>query len=234
MALIVAVAGLGASLTSALLLHAGVSGMATRYFVAAVAGYVAFIGLIRVWLAYQRREWSLELDIDLPTGQGSGGSGSPASGWGPAPVRGGGGAFGGGGASGSFEPPSSGVDAANVAGDSSSSVLDSAASADVDDAWPIVLVVAIVAAGVVALGFVVYTSPLLFAEVLLDAAVAGAVYRRARRREKKHWTRGVLRRTWLPATAICVLAALLGAALHLVEPEARTLGEVLEASNAGQ
>jgi hypothetical protein len=232
MALIVAVAGLGAFLTSALLLYAGVTDMAIRYFIAAIAGYATFIGLVSVWLAYQRRQWSLHDGVGEPGWDGpSDPIGSPACGSRDPTSLGEGDAFGGGGASGSFEPWS-GTDTVRNAGDSS---LDLDASpADVDDAGLIVMAIAVVTAGVLALGFVVYMSPLLFAEALLDAAVVGAVYRRARQREKMHWTRGVLRRTWLPAAGIALCAALLGFALHAVKPEARSLGDVLASAEGGR
>jgi hypothetical protein len=65
--------------------------------------------------------------------------------------------------------------------------------------------------------------------VLLDAAVAGAVYRRARRRSRAHWLRGVVRRTWLPALALCAFVAAGGFAVQQVMPEARSLGDVIRA-----
>lgn len=104
------------------------------------------------------------------------------------------------------------------------------AVSDADGAGPVVLAIAALLSGVVALGFVVHASPILFAEVLLDAAVVSAVYRRARARSREHWSRGVLRRTWLPAIALSVSVALGGLALQLIEPGARSLGAVFRGS----
>lgn len=228
MMLIVSLAGLGAFLCSVALLHSGLGSMAWRYLVAATFGYLLFLVLIRSWLAYQRRYWSL--DSDVPTDvELNGESGS---------FSGEDGSFGGGGASGSFGPSggssiphSDSLDIVPSPGFApSAGFLDSVP--DVDEAWPvarIALGLGALLAGLVALGFVVYASPVLFAEVLLDAAVVGAVYRRARRRSRGHWLGGVLRRTWLPAAGLCVLVALTGFVLQSAAPEARSLGAVFRA-----
>ncbi len=163
-----------------------------RYALAVVGGYLSFLSFVRVWIAYQTRNWAFGrakpepsekrgLDGDLPDALDMVGKldvpdlsvlnelGNLGSAAGNA-FSGGGGGFGGGGASGSFD-----VDLGS--GDSSSSgALDAVSGSD--DALPIVIAVIALLGGVVALGFVVYSSPVLFAEVLLDVAVLGAVYKR--------------------------------------------------------
>lgn len=222
MLLLVSLSGLAGFLVSVSLLHAGLSSMAIRYFVAAIGGYLFFLLLVRLWLAHQRGQWSPHGDVSLEVG-GEAGPNGPG-------FFGEGGEFGGGGASGSYsnalpsgvEPPAS-LEAA-----SAPSLLKVAP--DVDDAAVILLAIAALSAGIVALGIVVYASPILFAEVLLDAAVVSAVYRRARRRSRGHWLHGVMRRTWLPAAVLCISVAIGGFALQLVEPEATSLGGVLSQS----
>jgi hypothetical protein len=235
MTVIVAIAGICAFLGSAALLASGLSSMAIRYFLAAGVGYLAFLTLIRAWIAFQRRRWEdldADLLVDLPLRGAQGGA--PA----PEPFASGGGSFGGGGAgrsfdasdrsAGPYEPPAlEGPEPGSPAAASSSIDLP-----DVDDAWPLVLAAAFVVAGLAALGLVVYASPILFAEVLLDAAVAGAVYRRARRRSRAHWLAGVLRRTWLPAVALCAFVAGTGLAVQAWMPEARSLGDAVRAVSA--
>jgi hypothetical protein len=93
--------------------------------------------------------------------------------------------------------------------------------------WPIALGVTLLIVGVLALVSVVYASPVLFAEVLLDAALAGAVNRRTRRRARAHWLRGVVRRTWIPAAVLCGLVSFGAFLLQSAVPEARTLGDAL-------
>ena len=230
MSLIVILAGIGAFLCSAGLLASGVSSMAARYFVATAIGYMVFLLLIRVWLAYQRRRWSIDLDVPLDAVP-DGDLGTPS-------FSGGGGSFGGGGAGRSFDSAGAPVmpRRISIADARSSSSMDAGSSIDLvpdlDEAWPFALGVILLLAGVVALAFVIYASPVLFAEVLLDAAVVGAVYRRARRRSRAHWLQGVVRRIWLPATALCVFVALAGLALQASEPGVRSLGDVIETRSA--
>ena len=220
MVLLLALAGLGAFFCSTALLYAGVSSMPLRYALAAVVGYLLFLALGRVWLSWQWRRW---LDLELPalgSGGGSGGGSELPS------FSGEGGSFAGGGASGSFGSPAPAASSSSF-GDLVPDGLDAP-----DEALPIALVVLAALAlvfGLLALGLVVYASPVLFAEALLDAAVVGALYRSARRRSRGHWLEGVLRRTWAPAAALCVFVALAGLALQIAAPGAHSLGAVVDA-----
>jgi hypothetical protein len=90
------------------------------------------------------------------------------------------------------------------------------------------------AGGLFALGFVVYSSPILLAEVLLDVAVVGALYRKNQRHERGHWAAGVLGRTYKPALVLAVFAAIFGLAMQSLAPEQHTLGAVLEAHDAAK
>lgn len=103
------------------------------------------------------------------------------------------------------------------------------------DGEGIVIVVAVVALlGLVALGFVVYSSPILLAEVLLDVAVVGALYRKNQRHERGHWAAGVLGRTYKPTLVLAVFAAIFGFATQGLAPGQHTLGAVLEAYDAAK
>jgi hypothetical protein len=213
MSLLVALAGLGAFLCSVALLHGGLASMATRYFVSAAIGYLLFLGLIRLWIAYQRGTLSLDFpDLsELPVG------GRPSA----PPFSGGGGRFGGGGASQSLGGGHRSIGSVHH---SAGSILDG-----LDELGLFVLGIAALLAGLIAVGLVVYASPVLFAEVLLDAAVASAVYRSALRHERSHWLKGVFRRTWLSAAALCLFVAAGGFLLQASAPEARSLGAVVRA-----
>jgi hypothetical protein len=230
MMLLLALAGFGAFVSSLAMLHGGITSMPARYFIAAALGYLIFLALVRAWLAYQRRRWVIDLadlPVDVPLG------GGPDA---PPLFTGQGGSFGGGGASGHFSL----VDAPGAAPITPPAELPRASSAlldgipDADDAWPIVVVVFVALGALVALAFVVWASPALFAEVLLDAAVVGAVYRRVRQRPRGHWLRGVLRRTWLPATALCALVSVAGCALEVAAPGAHSVRAVAAARNTGR
>ena len=223
--IIVSVAGGCAFLFSVLTLSAGLTSMAARYGLAALAGYLTFVLLIRAWIALKRG--SLDLDLDVPD---LGGSSRRAP---EAPRLFSGGGSGGGGSSSVWEgtaveataPP---VPVAPRAALSSSrggsSVFD---SFDLDKLWLVILAAALAAASLVAVVFVVYSAPLLLAEVALDAGVMSTVYHRLRRQDLGHWTGAVLRRTWLPALVVVSFMAGAGYLLQLAVPEARSIGGVL-------
>jgi hypothetical protein len=216
MAVVVALAGAAGFLASFCLLSVGLRAMAIRYSLATVVGYGAFLLLIRAWLGWQRRTGSLELD-GLPEFSADAGSTESFSG--------GGGEFGGAGASGEWNGPSPSTVA--VQPPSRGGSADSVDVFSLDDAWPFLLAGAALLAGAVAIGCVIYTSPILFAEILLDAAVLGTIYRRSRRPDEGDWIGSVLRRTWLPATALCLFMAILGFALQAMAPGATSIGGVL-------
>lgn len=234
MALILALAAVGAFLTSASLVALGLGTMGARYALAVVGGYLFFLALVRLWIAYQTRNWSFGRrkperrqssdlgDIDLPDLSALGELGSAAEGG----FSGGGGAFGGAGASGSFG------DAAPSEG-SSSGVLDGLGGADGEGVAIVIAIVALLG-GLLALGFVVYSSPVLLAEVLLDVAVVGALYRKNQRHQRSHWAAGVLSRTYKPTLVLAVFAAIFGFAAQSLAPEQHTLGAVLEAYDSAK
>lgn len=235
MALILALAAVGAFLTSASLVALGLDRMGVRYALSVVGGYLFFLSFVRVWIAYQTRNWSFGRqkpedragsndpgNFDLPDLSAVGGLGDAVGNG----FSGGGGASGGAGASGSFGD-------AVPTEESASDALGAVGSGDGEG---VVIVIAVVAllGGIVALGFVVYSSPLLLAEVLLDVAVVGALYRKNQRHERGHWAAGVLSRTYKPALVLAVFAVIFGFATQSLAPEQHTLGAVLEAYDAAK
>ncbi len=237
MMLILSLAALGTFLCSASLVRCGLASMGVRYALAVVGGYLSFLSFVRVWIAYQTRNWSFgrsaperkrsfdgnldipDLSLDLPDLSALADLGGSAQ----SAFSGAGGAFGGGGASGSFD-----VDL----GSSNSGAADAlGAVGDADEALPIVIAVIALLGGLIALGFVVYSSPVLFAEVLLDVAVLGAVYKKNKRHERSHWAAGVLGRTYKPMLLLAVFAAIFGFAMQSIAPKETTLGAVLRASD---
>jgi len=228
MILILSLAALGTFLSSASLVSFGLESMAVRYLLAVVGGYLSFLSFVRVWIAYQTRNWafgrqprgqprSFDANVDLPDLGALGDFG----GAGGADFAGGGGAFGGAGASGSCGASSEG---------GASGALDAVGSAD--EGLPILIAIIALLGGLIALGFVVYSSPMLFAEVLLDVAVLGAVYKKNKRHERSHWAAGVLGRTYKPALILGMFAAIFGFAVQRVAPQEKTLGAVLTAYEA--
>ena len=233
--LILSLAAVGTFLSSATLVRCGLESMGLRYALAVVGGYVSFLSFVRVWIAYQTRNWSfgrkprektkLSLDgnFDLPDLSALGDLGNLGGSAGNA-FSGAGGGFGGGGASGSFD-----VDLGSSDSGASDALGAVGSIGDADEALPIVIAVIALLGGLVALGFVVYSSPVLFAEVLLDVAVLGAVYKKNKRHERRHWAAGVLGRTYKPMLVLAALSAIFGFAVQSLAPQEKTLGAVLKA-----
>jgi hypothetical protein len=217
LAVIIGLAGLAAFICSAVTLRIGFLWMAVRYPLAVMCGYAIFFGLIRWWIVWQRRADDAQsrssvadvaaevLDVRVP---GRGSADVPLFGAGRS---------GGGGASAQFIGPS-GAPVPKAGG------RGVAIDLDLDEAWWLVLVIACVAGGAIAIGYVVYAAPLLLAEVALDAAVVSVLYRRLKKDDVSHWAMTVLRRTWIPALALVVFAAIGGYAMQQVAPEAQSIG----------
>ncbi len=98
---------------------------------------------------------------------------------------------------------------------------------DLDEMWWVVIAGVCVGGGAIAIGYVVYAAPLLLAEVALDAAIVSTLYRRLRKDDVSHWAVTVLRRTWMSALALIVLAAIGGYAMQQIAPDARSIGGVI-------
>jgi hypothetical protein len=69
------------------------------------------------------------------------------------------------------------------------------------------------------------TSPLLLAELLVDGAFLRAMSRAVSPDHPPHWSRAVVRRTWIAASVTAVVFGLVGLGIEHVVPAARTLGE---------
>jgi hypothetical protein len=231
--LILLVAGSAAFVLSAVGLAAGFSSMTLRYPLAALFGYLTFLGLIRLWIGWQRGRWSpgdLDLspgvdglDISLPARSGAGAPDATSF------FRGG--RSGGAGASeswssGAAAPPHRGPSLEPARG-----VRGGRFSIDVDpDAlWFVVLAVLCALAGLLVLLYLVYVAPVLLAEVALDGAVVTGLYRRLRREDASHWAATTLRRTWVPAALLVVFCLIGGFALGRIAPEAQSIGGVIRA-----
>jgi hypothetical protein len=224
---ILAFAGGMAFLASVLALWAGVDSMGVRYGLAVIGGYVAFLLLIRGWIALRRHASAPDANLfdvaDLTSGVST-------------PRRSealdvfAGGRSGGGGGGGMWNPAR---DRISPAQEGQSFVARSAdrmgGAFDLDElAW---LIVAIVAAlgGVLCVFYVVYIAPLLLAEVALDAVMVTAVYRRLRTQDAGHWAGAVVRRTWMPSVALLIFMSVVGFALQHAVPEAHSIGGVIRA-----
>jgi hypothetical protein len=237
--IILSLAGGAAFLTSFAGLSAGIDSMAVRYALASIAGYLAFVVLIRAWIAI-RRGWEPDGpdgNVDLPNPfdvLDAADLAGRAAGRGAQAVKafaGGRSGGGGGGSSWISEPVERAVSVRATPSPSAASdaVEGLGGALDLDDG--VFIVIAIVAAlgGIVCIAYVIYIAPLLLAEVALDAALVSAAYRRLRKEDVGHWTGAVFRRTWIPATILVLFMSVTGFAAQRIAPDAHSIGGVIRA-----
>lgn len=211
MLMLVSLTGLAGFAASAAMLAAGLEAMALRYVLAMGAAYIAFLLLLWLWLRTSASDY-----VDMPTPSG-GADGDMAD----AGFAGGGGTFDGGGAS------------ANVDFDASDAVCAVETPVDVissADEGTIPLAVILLALGIVLSSlFVIWSAPILFAEILVDALLAAGLYRRLRVLDRQHWMVAALKRTLVPFILTTLVVGAAGWAMQSYAPEATSLGEVLQA-----
>jgi uncharacterized membrane protein YgcG len=223
MSLIVLVTGAIGFLASYWMLNSGLQAMWLRYPLAAGLAYLAFMVLLWTWARTHGRDFWDNFDLpDFGSGSNSSGSGGYPPQW-----QSGGGQSGGGGASSWFDRPSS----LSSRGANSSGGDRSPAEA-LDDAVWVLVALAIAAVALLAMGWVIWIAPGLMAELLLDVALAGGLYRRLRRIESRHWLSTVLRRTALPFLGVALIAGLVGYAGAHYAPGADSIGDVIAAHAA--
>lgn len=232
---VVTLAWLAGFLASFVLMHAGLAVMAVRYAIATIVGYGVFIVAVRLWLLGAGSASSLPA---LPSLRDDG---RPARWW---HVRGlgrlgghaakqssdslfKGGRSGGAGASALWDaggspvqpillppspapaPSSSGFGTIKVKG---------------KNAVPIIAV-AIIVIGLAVVGRVVWQSPNLVAEMLVDGALAGGALRGAARASRQRDI-GVIAHTRIPAVIVLVLMIALGWAGQSLRPDAVSIGDL--------
>ena len=257
MMLMVMMTGLIGFLSSFILLHSGMQTMWLRYLCAFGIAYIGFIGLLRVWLVTQREHVAdvaeAMLDLAYYSSRPSSSSGDAIASVNQ--LSGQGGDFAGAGASASFddagsvsEPLIDLSEAGNAAsngssygGGSSGSSSSSSGIGDtlsgVGDADDLVIPLAI-AAFVLALLlstlYVVYSAPMLLAELSVDFLLATGLYRRLKKIPETAWLGTAIKRTIWPFLITALVISASGWVLQNSAPGANTLSEVLTYHEAHQ
>ena len=249
MSILLALTGASGFLTSFILLKAGVGSMALRYPVAVMVAYGVFLLLLRVWLAIQKDGWGnagdfvdaadlADMAVDGISGLGEASEGG---------FSGGGGSYGGAGSSTSFEAPPAPL--ASYAQQAPAAVRSTASAGgksgggsgfgfdlDLDEPGVLLVLLALLILAVAVLGaafYVLWTAPVLLAEVLVDGLILTGLYRRLRKTEEPgHWVFAAIRRTWIPALIVAGLFSLSGHLLQKAVPEARSIGPAVRAVTA--
>lgn len=206
-------AGFGASVA---LLAAGIDTMALRYLLAMGVAYLVFLLLLWLWLHTSAADY-----IDVPVSGGGEGGTHPAARAVEEHFAGGGGTFDGAGASANVDFGAADSGIATVA----EKPLAAIAQAE-EGAIPLAVVLLVLGIALSSL-FVVWSAPLLFAEILVDTLLAAGLYRRLRSLDPQHWMLTAVKRTVLPFVLTTLTVAAAGWGMQAYAPEARSLGEVL-------
>ncbi len=230
MSLLVLLTGGSGLVASYGLLQAGVTTMWLRYPLALCAAYGVFFFLLWLWLRTKSEDYG---DVFTPSGESSSSScGDSHSG--PAALASGrGGDFSGGGASASFDSSTPFNASSAPLSDTPSSLGDSfSAVGDAEEAAIPLLVILVVFGLALSSLYIVYSAPVLFAELLLDGALSATLYHRLKGLERTHWVETALRRTAWPFLLTAVFLTLSGWALASYAPSAKSIGDVVRHTNA--
>ncbi|RJG11392.1 hypothetical protein D3872_19910 [Massilia cavernae] len=217
MFLLVALTGGAGFFASFVMLRTGIVEMWIRYLLSFGVAYVVFLFLLWLWLRTKANDYIDVIDVSgLPTWSHDA----------PTPVYSGkGGTFDGDGASGSYELASDATLRSAEPAGITDNALGSVADAD-EFAIPLGVIL-VLAAILFSSLFMVYSAPLLFAELAVDGLLSASLYRRLRGLETRHWLETALRKTALPfaMTAIAISAA--GWTMAHNAPGTHSVGEFL-------
>ena len=75
--------------------------------------------------------------------------------------------------------------------------------------------------------FVVYSAPILFAELIVDGVLSASLYRKLRELETRHWLETAIRRTAWPFAGTAAIVCDIGWAMAIYAPEAHSVGDVI-------
>jgi len=227
---------LAGMLASWILMHFGIVHMGWRYGCSVVCSYIAFLGLLRIWLHFEGRRIQVDMgmvdaedvidlvdeasDIELPSFRRGGGGGSSSS------------------ASPSFttspqapmllpqpmpaQPMVSGGGGGSGSGGGSFDF-----SLDGDEAVVFILIVAALAAALLAAVWIIYQAPTILADVALNGALSAGLYKRLKKVEDSgNWVFSAFKRTALPFAVVGILFVVAGHYMQAYAPEARSVGGV--------
>lgn len=243
-------------LVSVALHRIGISAPLWRYPLAVLAAWAVFLGLVSVWVWWQRRanapvesarnsshrtDWTGGIG---PGNGGGGGGGGSGSGGGSSAWGGGGGRFGGAGASDSFaEAPAqgfaSGVASGSMSGERSSGGKGGGWDLDFggDDVGFVVLLIGIMVVAAAVFGIVfyaVYSAPTFFAELLIDGGVGTWIYKRADVANRPDWLTTAMQRSVWPVVVLLLMFIALALVMQHVAPGTTTLGQAWQVVSGGR
>ncbi len=194
--LILVVTGVVGFLASFGMLRLGMEEMWMRYPLAALAGWVAFLGMVRLWAEAERKRFASEAEIDELAASAGNGALSSAS------CRGGG--------------IWDWLDWFNPF-----EYVDEVEGIGVAVLLSVVLVA--LAGLIVAIIGLIGGAEMLLAEVVLDAVLVSALYRRLKHLEARWWLASAARQTFVPMLVAVVFLATAGLLFQQIAPDAHSI-----------
>jgi hypothetical protein len=238
MSLILIATALTGLLVSKLLLLLHLENIVVRFPLTVVISYLAFIGLIKIWLLYitgsQPSESSGASGDILPDTANItiGSSSAPQQ---PEFAGGMGGTHGGGGVTGSFDSPVPSVQAgitdtsssgACSGGEIAGAVGDVASGLDED-------AIALIALGIllaVIFGsslYLLYAAPNILAEAAFNFLLASGLKRSFKKMDSAEWIGSIFRATWIPFMFVLVITIIAAWVIHEIYPDVTKLSQLI-------
>lgn len=203
MSAVLLLTGIAGFFTSALLLRCGFEKMWIRYPLAATAGWLVFLALMRLWATWEKRAVPDSNLDDLAAAHDPG------------------------------DPQNDVTDtSAGTIGDWLDLAKEFVDLPDDLDGC-LFGTILLIASGVIFFAFIgiitlIAGAPALIAELFLDAILVTALYKRVRTLDRQWWLTGVINRTIGPFILTAVALMIVGAMLKNYAPEAKSIGGVIE------
>jgi hypothetical protein len=205
------------------LLSMGINSLWLRYFCTCIGAYGIFLFLLWLWIRTRIEDFSgLENISELPSVDLSSINLSANL-----VELGSGGEFGGGGSSSSFgESPE--VESSFFQSVDNPVVEAVGAAGEAEEfAVPLIILILLVTV-ILSSVFVIYSAPILFAELLLDSLLAAGLYKKLRGAEESNWFPTAIRRTIIPMLITTFVFTLSGYILQSYLPKANSLGDAIK------
>lgn len=198
LSLVLVLTGLASLVVSLELLRAGLVEMWVRYPIAVLAGYGVFIGLLRLWLEFERSRFNPRADeVENAVA--------------PPPLRL---------SESAWEERRSRTRWYDY--------LDFPDVFDLDEGCAVMFLLGILVALIGLAVFAVLSAQAFLAEVFLDAFIVSVFYRRLRIAAREHWLGTAVRKTWVLALITAALLSMAGWALERAAPGSHSIGPALE------
>jgi len=194
--------GIVGAASSFLMLHAGLAAMYVRYPIAVLIAYLVFLLLLRLWQGHQAHQPDLAIHLEEIATEPK-----------------------------VHNTPNVQIDDKQLG--SKRSFLDALDAMDLlnifDDAPGLLmcLLIAVIAGALVLLGLVLSFAPMLLAEVLLDGLLVAGIWKRFKKSGDDNPLGAPFRITRIPALIAIFALFVIGYVLELVDPSAKSIGDVI-------